>query len=109
MKLILSVSIVALGAATGALAQTGNGDSPLVTLAASAPALAPDWILPSPCNSGAMVALASGTGGLYSPGLANTDEHAGMGHVDYKCAGNARSRWPDTPPATPAGGKSNRR
>jgi hypothetical protein len=109
MKLIFSVSIIALGVATGAFAQTGNSASPLVTLAASTSILAPDWTLPSPCNSGAMVALASSSGGLVSAGLPNAEGHADANQVDYKCAGNARSGKPDMPVATPSRGKSDGR
>jgi hypothetical protein len=74
-------------------------------LAAAAPAVTPDLSLPSPCNLGAMVALASSSDRL-SPDLLNARDSDRGRLVDYKCAGNARPPGPaDTPPVMPPTGK----
>jgi hypothetical protein len=104
MKPIIIISLVSLGLMTGALAQTPNGPSPTIPYMAVASVATPDLGLPSPCNTGVMIALASGSAGL-SPDLLNSDGSDRGQLVDYKCAVSVPPpRHADTPPP-PSSGK----
>jgi hypothetical protein len=76
MKRIIVVSIVSLGLLTGA--------SPW-------PPISPSPSLPSPCNLGAMVALASSSDTLVRSERATAAMPADERLADYKCAGDVPS------------------
>jgi hypothetical protein len=85
MKHAFIVTLVSLGLTTGALAQTSNGSLPSIPYAVAARSATPDLSLPSPCNTGMMIALASGSVSV-SPDVLDTGSSDGAQLVDYKCA-----------------------
>jgi len=95
MKTGLIVCAMTLGLATGALARPPEFPSPFWPSGPSLPIAMPDLTLPSPCNSRAMVVLASRSDAAASPDL-NIPEETGVATLaDYKCADSV-------PPAKPS-------
>jgi hypothetical protein len=98
MKHAFIVTLVSLGLTTGALAQTSNGPSPSIPYAVAARSATPDLSLPSPCNTGVMIALGSGSVSV-SPDVLNFGGSDRAQLVDYKCAVSVPPpRQTDRPP-----------
>jgi hypothetical protein len=86
MKIALIACTLSLGLATGAFARPSEFPSPWLPSGAPLPIALPELTLPSPCNSGAVVVLASRSDDEALPDLNNPGE-TGVGTLaDYKCA-----------------------